>query len=198
MSKKAPVRTLGERIEHAETISLVTKKALEQSREALDYDTAMYNYAAVVINVTKNGTLGEKVDAAIALQDQDLRKATDKNRPEYIQQATDAITNFNATLRIFDKLTTDPEWYREYAAGFLPKNKRNGIPYDEFLQALASQNSREGSRDTSIDSMPGEDALYAARKSLLAAIVRDYGRTQETVLAGGDPPSGSGRTRRAP
>ncbi len=196
MSRKSPARTLGERIVHAETVSLFTKKVLEKSREALDYDNAMYNYARIIAAVTQNGTLGEKVDAAIALQAQDLRKAMDRDRQEYILQARDAITNFDAALNIFDKLTADPAWYREYAAGFLPKNRRHGLPYDEFLQALASQNSREGNRDTSINTLPGEEALYDARKSLIAAIMREYGTVQESVLAGGDPPSTSGRTRR--
>ncbi len=189
-------RTPGERIAHAQTISLFAKKSLEQSREALDYDTAMRNYADIVADVTKTGTLGEKVDVAIALQHQDLRKALDKDRPEYIQQANEALANFDAALHIFDKLTADPAWYREYAAGFLPKNRRHGLPYDEFLQALASQNSREGGRDTSIHSMPGEEALYDARRILIADLMRHYGTVQESVLAGGEPPEGSERTKR--
>lgn len=183
-------------IEHAETIAMFMKKAIELSREAQDYDNAMLNYAGVIAAVAETGTLGEKMDAAIALQNQDLRKATDKGKPAFIQQANDAIANFNAALNIYDKLTANPVWYREYAAGFLPKNRHDGLPNDELLQALASQNSREGNRDTSINNLPGEEALFNARRSLLAAIMREYKQVQKIVLAGGAPPSGSERNSR--
>ncbi len=195
MSKKKQP-SLVEIIGHADTITSFMKVTIEQSREAQDYNNAMLNYAGVIANIAETGTLGEMVDAEIALQNLDLRKATDKNEETFIQQANDAIANFAAALNVYDKLTADPAWYREYAACFLPKNRRHGLPNDDFLQALASQNSREGNRDTSINNLPGEEALFKARRELLTAIVREYTRVQETILAGGAPPARSERTAR--
>ena len=91
MNKKQP--SLVESIEHSDAITLILKKAVEQSREVQDYNNAMLDYAEVVANIARTGTLGEMVDAAIALQDQDLRKAEDKGEATYIQQAKDVLEN---------------------------------------------------------------------------------------------------------
>jgi hypothetical protein len=96
-------------IAHAESLMTFFKRTLEQSREAHDYNEAMFNHANAIRTISETGTLGEMVDAAIALQNQDTIKAADKDKPTYIQQANDAITNFKAALKVYDKLTTDPE-----------------------------------------------------------------------------------------
>ncbi len=181
-------------IAHAESLMTFFKRTLEQSREAHDYNGALFNHANAIKTIVRSGTLGEMVDAAIALQNQDAVKAADKDKQTYIKQADDAITNFKAALKVYDKLTTDPAWYREYADGFLPKNKSHGLPNDDFRQAIASQNSREGNRDTSINNLPGDKAIFDARRALLAAILREYQKVQAVVLAGDEPPPGSMRT----
>ena len=95
---------------------------------------------------------------------------------------------------VYDRLTTEPEEYRRYAAGFMPRSKTpDGIPKDEMHKVLKSQNSREAQRDASRHNTAGEGALVKARKVLLASIARDYKYVQGVVLAGGEPPVGTVR-----
>lgn len=191
MSKKP---SLVERIAHTDDIAYSLQIAHNQSREAQNYNQALLKYAEIINAIAKTGTLGDKINAEIALQARDLRKAQDM-KPEFVKQAQDGIANFKAALLVYDKLTANPAEYRQHAEEFLPKEKPQGLPVDSMRKALASQNSREGNRDKSINDLPGEDALFTARKSLLSAIIREYKKVQKIVLAGDAPPSGSERIK---
>ncbi len=182
-----------ERIAHTDDIAHSLQIAHNQSREARNYNQALLKYAEIITAIAETGTLGDKMDAEIALQARDLRKAQDM-KPEFVKQAQDGIANFKAALLVYDKLTARPAEYRRHAEEFLPKEKPHGIPVDSMRKALASQNSREGNRDTSVNDLPGEEALFAARKALLSAIAREYKQVQEIVMAGGNPPPGSKRS----
>jgi hypothetical protein len=168
-------------------VSYKLKQIVELTREAQNYNEGMIEYAQVIESIIKTGTLAEKIETEQALQERDRLSAT--GNPKLVEEAEAAIVNFKAGMVVYDRLTTEPEEYRKYAAGFAPRHKTSGgIPKDEMHYILKSQLSREEQRDASRHNTPGEEALVKAREALLASILRDYQHVQEIVLAGGAPP----------
>ncbi len=177
--RKSPSQS--EKITMADTFAEKLKQAASQTREAQDYNRGMIKYAQLIHSIIKKGTLAEKIETEQALQERDRVNAGDN--PKLLKEAEDAIVNFRAGMVVYDRLTTEPAEYRKYAAGFMPKHKTpDGIPKDEMRNVLKSQNSRESQRDSSRHNTEGEEALVAARRALIASILRDYTTLQKTVL----------------
>ncbi len=170
--------------------------AREESREAMDYNKGMLAYAQILNDISRNGTLAEKIEAEITLQERDLEHAESIGSVRLVREAKAAMVDFKAGLVVYDRLTRDPKQYRNYAEGFMTKHRLlNGVPKDELHNVLKSQISRETIRDSSRHNTTGEEALVAARKVLIAAILDDYTRVQEVVVGGGEPPEGTVRSR---
>lgn len=192
MPKRKPSPTIAEKITRADAVAETAKRVAGQTREAQNYDAAMCKYAQTIRTIIEKGTLAEKVEVERTLLERDLFNANDD--PRLVKEAEEAIANFKAGMVVYDRLTTEPEEYRKYADGFMPKHRTpEGVPKDEMHNVLRSQNSRESQRDSSRHNTDGEEALVAVRKVLLAAIERGYAHIQETVLAGGEPPEGAAR-----
>ena len=178
------------KIARADAVADKLKQVAGLTPEAHNYERGMIEYAQIIKSTIETGTLAEKIDVERALLERDLLSAADN--PKLLKEAEEAIANFTAGMVVYDRLTTEPEEYRRYAAGFMPRSKTSdGIPKDEMHKVLKSQNSREAQRDASRHNTAGEEALVKARKVLLASIARDYKHVQGVVLAGGEPPQGT-------
>ncbi len=185
---------LAKRIALSDYLSNQLLRTREETREAAEYNQNLKNYAQFIGDIAAKGTLADKIEAEIALQERDLLHAENTGNPVHIKEAEAARIDFRAGLVVYDRLAGNPQQYREYAEGFMQKNRfSGGVPKDEFHNVLKSQNSREAMRDGSRHNTAGEEALVKARKILLAAILEDYTRAQEIVIGGGEPPKGTAR-----
>ena len=154
-------------------------QALNESFAARQLVRAREELRGIVRDASVSGDLSLIVAVEREIVGGDLRRYA--NSLPMTRSLTTALNEIAAIGRHID-LVDDPVRYQMIdAAHSLPKNRRNGLPYDEARQALASHLARLGNLDKS---RLGDDEkqIIDARRAALREAMKLYEARQARTL----------------
>ncbi|MDR2012886.1 MAG: hypothetical protein LBQ20_07580 [Rhodanobacter sp.] len=154
-------------------VELEVTAPAEQLREARN------ELLAHVRKVGRGGDLSSIIGTERAIAEGDLlRYANSREMEKSLTMALSEMTAIEKHMAV----VAEPKRYQAVNEAYsLPKNRKNGLPYDEARQAMASHPARLGNMDKARLSME-EKSIIDARKDSMKAAQKLYEQMQAKAL----------------
>jgi hypothetical protein len=158
------------------------RNIVAENADSRQLDGVQANIVSHVRQVARTGDLALAVSTEKTIIEGDLARYANSKAME--SSLKTALQEFNA-IELHLGIVDDPSRYAQVdAVHALPRNRKNGLPFDEARQAFASHIARLGNLDKSRLS-DTEKALVDARKANMQQAAKLYALRQAKALGVG-------------